>query len=267
MVATIEVLDALKSIGLNLYERKIFVALLAKGIATAAEVSEIAGVPRSRSYDVLESLAEKGFVVIQTSKPIKYVALKPSDALERTKQVLESRYKSTVERIDKVKVSSVLEELEKVYQEGFSLIQPSDFTGTFKGTEMINRQLSSLLKTAKKGIDIMTTEKGFEELYSKHFRTLRKASKNGVKIRILAPLENSSVAKELSEIAEVRHSDSRRRVVNVDNKNILMSLTNDAEIHESQDVAFWAKSSHVAEDVVSDLFQKAWAASSEAGNQ
>ena len=67
MVATTHVLDTLKSIGLNLYERKIFVALLAKGVATAAEVSEIANVPRSRSYDVLQSLAEKGFVLVQPS--------------------------------------------------------------------------------------------------------------------------------------------------------------------------------------------------------
>ena len=86
MVASTEVLDALKNIGLNLYERKIFVALLAKGVATAAEVSEIAEVPRSRSYDVLESLADKGFVVVQPSKPIKYVALAPKEALERTKE-------------------------------------------------------------------------------------------------------------------------------------------------------------------------------------
>ena len=48
MIASQEVLDVLKSIGLNLYERKIYVALLAKGVATAAQVSEIANVPRSR---------------------------------------------------------------------------------------------------------------------------------------------------------------------------------------------------------------------------
>jgi len=87
MVATTELLDALKSIGLNLYERKIYVSLLAKGVATAAEVSELATVPRSRSYDVLESLAEKGFVVVQPSKPIKYVALKPAEALEAPTEV------------------------------------------------------------------------------------------------------------------------------------------------------------------------------------
>ena len=88
MVGSTELLDALKSIGLNLYERKIFVALLARGVASPAEVSEIATVPRSRSYDILESLASKGFVLMQPGKPIKYVALPPAEALDRTKQVL-----------------------------------------------------------------------------------------------------------------------------------------------------------------------------------
>ena len=37
MVGTVESLDALKSIGLNLYERKIFVALLEIGRASCRE--------------------------------------------------------------------------------------------------------------------------------------------------------------------------------------------------------------------------------------
>ena len=41
---------------LNLYEVKIWTALLSRGVATAGELSDIANVPRSRSYDVLESL-------------------------------------------------------------------------------------------------------------------------------------------------------------------------------------------------------------------
>src|SRR3989338_5493561 len=100
MVVSTEALDALKGIGLNLYERKIFVALLAKGIATAGEVSSIAKVPRSRSYDILESLAEKGFVILQPSKPIKYVALEPKDALDRSKQNLEVKHNDMLERVD-----------------------------------------------------------------------------------------------------------------------------------------------------------------------
>ena len=95
MLGSQEILDALKNIGLNLYERKIYVALIAKGVATAGEVSEIAKVPRSRSYDVLESLADKGFVVAQSSKPIKYVALAPGDALDRAKDNMQRRHADT----------------------------------------------------------------------------------------------------------------------------------------------------------------------------
>ena len=50
---------------LNLYEVKIWTALLSRGVSTAGELSDIANVPRSRSYDVLESLEKKGFVIMK----------------------------------------------------------------------------------------------------------------------------------------------------------------------------------------------------------
>ncbi|MDO8517120.1 MAG: helix-turn-helix domain-containing protein, partial [Nanoarchaeota archaeon] len=37
---------------LNIYETKVWIALLQKGISTAGEIAEISGVPRSRTYDV-----------------------------------------------------------------------------------------------------------------------------------------------------------------------------------------------------------------------
>ena len=201
MVGDTEVLDALKSIGLNLYERKIFVALLAKGVATAAEVSEIANVPRSRSYDVLESLAEKGFVVFQPSKPIKYVALAPREALERTKENLKKSHEEMITRIDKLKDSPVVDQMEAIHREGLNLVQPSDMTGTLKGRFIIDRQLQSIFKTAKKNIDIVTTEEGFEHLYDKHFRILKKIGKSGVKLRIAAPIKDSLALKSFAKIA------------------------------------------------------------------
>ena len=71
---------------LNLYEVKIWAALLSRGVSTAGELSDIANVPRSRSYDVLESLEKKGFVVMKLGKPIKYLAVPPTEVLERVKK-------------------------------------------------------------------------------------------------------------------------------------------------------------------------------------
>src|SRR3989338_2041302 len=71
---------------LNLYEVKIWTALLSRGVSTAGELSDIANVPRSRSYDVLESLEKKGFVIMKLGKPIKYIAVPPKEVVERVKK-------------------------------------------------------------------------------------------------------------------------------------------------------------------------------------
>ena len=258
MAVKTEVLDALKSIGLNLYERKIYVALLAKGVATAAQVSEIASVPRSRSYDVLESLAEKGFVVVQPSKPIKYVVLKPSEALERTKDAFQKKLDVMVERIDRLKESPLLGELERIHKEGMILIQPTELTGTLKGSEIINRQFQTLLKEARESVEIITTEKGLQDIYSNHFRVLKKLSKKGVKIKIVVPVKDSKTLKEFSEIADVRSIGSPLgRVAVIDGEHLLMSLTDD-KVHESQDLALWANSSHAVQSMASPLFNQIW---------
>ena len=258
MVATTEVLDVLKSIGLNLYERKIYVALLAKGVATAAQVSELATVPRSRSYDVLESLAEKGFVIVQPSKPIKYVALKPAEALDRTKDVMRNKLEEMTERIDKLQGSSVLTELEKIHKDGLSLIQPTEMTGTLKGSRMINRQMQTIFKEAKEKIDILTTEKGLQDLHQNHFRILKKLAKRGIKVKIVAPLKDPQAVKGLREIAELKDLKiPLGRIAVVDGEHMLMALTDD-KVHESQDLALWANSTHAVESMASPLFQQVW---------
>ena len=71
---------------LNIYEVKIWTALLSKGVSSAGELSDISNVPRSRSYDILESLEKKGFVIMKLGKPIKYITVDPKEVLERVKK-------------------------------------------------------------------------------------------------------------------------------------------------------------------------------------
>jgi sugar-specific transcriptional regulator TrmB len=123
---------------------------------------------------------------------------------------------------------------------------------------MINRQFQSLLKEAKNRIEIMTTENGLSNIYSNHFRTLKKLSKKGVKIKIVAPLKNSKLEKPFSEIADLRNTNSPLgRVAVVDGEHFLMSLTDDG-VHESQDLALWANSEHAVKSMASPLFNQVW---------
>src|SRR5512137_2145167 len=92
-----------KSFGLNLYEVKIWAALLSRGVSTAGELSDIANVPRSRSYDILESLEKKGFVIMKLGKPIKYIAVPPQEVVERVKKNMKREADDTQKRLEDLK--------------------------------------------------------------------------------------------------------------------------------------------------------------------
>jgi len=265
VLASNKVMDALKGIGLNLYERKLWVALLARGTSTAGELSAIASVPRSRTYDILQSLAEKGFVAAQQSKPLKYVAMAPEESLERAKRKMEEDFKDTQERINDLKSSPVLKELNEIFTKGLKLVAPEEFTGALKGRYSLHQQLTSMFKDADKKINILTTPEGLNELYEHHFDTLKKASDKGVDIKILTSNTEKSAdaVKALGGFAEIRNVNDKELPVSgrfavVDGKELIFSLTDQKTVHATQDLAMWSKSEHAAKEVLEPLFKLAW---------
>jgi len=126
MIVKEEFLSRLRKIfDLNLYEAKVWTALLARGISTAGELSSISGVPRSRTYDILESLERKGFIVMKLGKPIKFVALKPEEVIERVKRNLIREAHEKSKRLEQLKGEDVLEELRNLFEQGIKYVEPS----------------------------------------------------------------------------------------------------------------------------------------------
>ena len=145
---------------LNLYEVKIWTALLSRGVATAGELSDIANVPRSRSYDVLESLEKKGFAITKLGKPIKYVAVPPSEVVERVKKNMKIEADSKIKRLEDLKNTDVVGELNTLHNQGIELVDPSDITGSLKGRHNLYNHLETVIKNAEKSVTIMTTTQG-----------------------------------------------------------------------------------------------------------
>lgn len=268
MIASSKVMDALKSIGLNLYERRLWVALLARGTSTAGELSEIANVPRSRTYDILQSLAEKGFVIVQTSKPIKYVVVAPEEALERAKNKLEEDMRVMQDRIDSLKESAAMRELNEIFKKGLKLISPEELTGALKGKYSVFQQMGSMFRDANEKINIVTTPEGLNELVASHFDTLKKAKKRGVQIKIATRTSERSAdaIKSMGGIAEIRNLNKREipltgRFYVVDGKEMMFSLTDSKVVHASQDMALWSKSQYAASNVMEPLFELVWSRS------
>jgi sugar-specific transcriptional regulator TrmB len=139
---------------LNLYEVKIWSALLSRGVSTAGELSDIANVPRSRSYDVLESLGKKGFVVMKLGKPIKYIAVEPSEVLERVKKNVQKDAKDQMQRLEDLKDTDVIQELNSLHKQGVELVEPSDLSGSIKGRHNLYNHLELTIRDAEESVVI-----------------------------------------------------------------------------------------------------------------
>ena len=244
---------------LNLYEVKIWTALLSRGVSTAGELSDIANVPRSRSYDVLESLEKKGFVVMKLGKPIKYLAVPPKEVLERVKKNVSDDAKDRVKRLEDLKKTDIVNELNTLHTQGIELVEPADLSGSLKGRHNLYNHMELTIRNAEESVDIMTTSQGLMRKIEGFKPTFEKLKKRGVKIRIAAPLtkETAAAVKDIGGLADIKDTDAKARFVIVDGKEIIFMIMDDNEVHPTYDVGIWVNSPFFS-SALQSLFSAAW---------
>jgi len=244
---------------LNLYEVKIWTALLSRGVSTAGELSDIANVPRSRSYDVLESLDKKGFVVVKLGKPIKYIAVPPNEVVERVKKNMRKDAEDAVERLDNLKQTEVLKELTSLHDQGVELIEPSELSGSLRGRHNLYNHLEMTLKSAEESVDIMSTEQGIIRKAEALGPLFEELKARGVTIRLAAPIVDPKhkALKAISKFAEIRHTDTKARFIVVDGKELLFMVNDDEDIHPTYDIGIWVNTPFFA-SALSEMFELAW---------
>ena len=263
MIIKDEFLSRLRKIfDLNLYEAKVWTALLSRGVSTAGELSNISDVPRSRTYDILESLEKKGFVLMRLGKPIKFVALKPEEVVEKVKRNLVVDAQNKTKRLEQLKGDDVLGELTSLYTNGVKFIEPSDLSGSLRGRQNVYNHLDMMIRSAEKAITVVTTAEGLNRKFEALLPALEKARKRGVQVKIAAPIvsENLKVAKDLAKVAEVRDSTGKNgngRFTIVDSAQLLFMLLDDKKVHPNYDVGVWLSSEYFSQ-VLEQMFAQGW---------
>ena len=260
MIVKEEFLSKLRTyFSLNLYEVKIWTALLSRGSATAGELSDIANVPRSRSYDVLESLEKKGFLVMKLGKPIKYIAVNPSEVVERVKKHMRSEADRKIKRLDEMRNTEIVTELKTLHSQGIELVEPTDLSGSMKGRHNLYNHLDLMIKGAQKSVTIATTSQGLLRKIEGLKPTMEKVKKRGVKIRIAAPItkEAKAALKDVADIADVRHSEMKARFCVVDGKELMFMVLDDKDVHPTYDVGIWVNTPLFA-SAVENMFDTNW---------
>lgn len=245
MIVENNFLTKLKDFGLNSYEAKLWTALLSRGVSTAGELSDIANVPRSRTYDVLESLEKKGFIIMKIGKPIKYLAVEPIEVVKRVQSSIQKEADQKAQLVDELKDSEILKELSLLHNQGIEMVNPTDLSGSFRGRDSSYEQIDTMFKAAEKSIIICSTAEGLLHKIPYFEKTLQKAKDRGVDIKIVADKVDKSL--ELS-FAEVRETPNlRSRFMIVDGSEVFFMLLDDTEVHQSYDTGVWINSPFFAQ--------------------
>ncbi len=246
---------------LNIYEVKIWTALLSKGIATAGELSDMSNVPRSRSYDVLESLEKKGFIMVKLGKPIKYLAIKPQEIITRVKDRINEKTVEKLGMIDNVRATETYEELNQLYTNGIANVDINELSGAMRGRQSVYSQISAMLGKAKSSVVIMTTEKGLIRKRDLLKNAERKLKAKKIKVKIAAPIKSEAArkaAQDLKSVADVRNVENiNARFCLIDGKEALFMVLHDNEVHESNDTAIWVDSPFFT-SALENMFNLSW---------
>ncbi|MBR9680259.1 MAG: hypothetical protein GOU98_00350 [Candidatus Altiarchaeota archaeon] len=258
MIIPRKVVDRVKHfIGLNLYETQIWLALLSHGVATAGELAEAAGVPRSRSYDILESLSKKGLVVVKSEgRPLKYMSIAPEQGLDNLKRYYEMSSESFKDDLEDLKSSAVIKELGDIFKKGEMVMELPELIGLVREKNNMFAHIATILNRSKQNVKIMATPHDVNEINSFYIESIKEAKSRGVEVQVLVP--SGTETGELAKYAEVRQVNRPiTRALVSDGKEAVAMFMDPGDVHPTFDAGVWVNSSYVAQ-TLNKLFEEAW---------
>jgi len=258
MIAKPELIKKLKGyFDLNIYETKVWLALLSKGISSAGEIAELSGVPRSRTYDVLESLEKRGFVIQKLGKPVKYIAVKPATVIEKLKNNTSTRAEEKIKTLSNLKETTEYKELQELHKTGIEPIKNHELSTSIKGRSNLHLQMRTLMESAENMVyltssayELLSKQKMFKDTFSK-----LKKRKVDVKVMIA---DNEDEAKKLSKKlgVEIRSRPINARFVIADKTELIFTIK-PTNVHEDFDYGVWINSPFFTNSLAY-MFNLAW---------
>ena len=233
---------------LNIYETKVWLALLSKGIASAKEVADLSGVPRSRTYDVLEGLEKRGFAITKIGKPVKYIAVKPTEVIEKMKIETMQEANEKVKLLGNLKETQEYTELQSLHNAGISPIKSTEITGSLKGRSNLLSRLRELVENTEKELLMCTSVSDFEDKSRVLIPALENLIRKNVKLKLLLSGEHDKIRKTLNKlnVKPLQTNNSAKFFVS-DKKEALFMITPE---HAEEEMGVWLNSDYFSESLV-----------------
>ncbi len=242
---------------LNIYETKVWLALLSRGVSSAGEIAEVSGVPRSRTYDVLESLEKRGFAIEKLGKPVKYLAVKPSVVIEKLKNNTMQYAEEKVGILSQLKDTKEYEELQTLHTTGIEPIKNHELSTSIKGRSNLYSQLRDTMESSEESVYLATSAYELmskQKMFSDTFDILKKRN---VDIKVIIS-DDENEAKKLAKKfgVQIKSRKINARFLMADRKELIFTLK-PTNVHEDYDYAFWINSEYFTNSLAY-MFELAW---------
>lgn len=242
---------------LNIYETKVWLALLSKGVSSAGEIAEISGVPRSRTYDVLESLEKRGFVIQKLGKPVKYLAVKPNVVIEKLKNNTLKQAEEKVKTLSNLKDTSEYEELQELHKTGIEPIKNHELSTSIKGRSNLYTQIRDVIENAENSVyiasssyELLSKQKMFLDLFAK-------LNKRKIDVKVIVSDEEKEASKlEKKFKVPIKSKKINARFVLTDRRELIFTIK-PTNVHEDFDYGVWINSEYFTNSLAY-MFELAW---------
>lgn len=229
---------------LNIYETKVWLALLSKGVVSAGETAELSGVPRSRTYDVLESLAKRGFAIVKIGKPVKYIAVDPKTVIEKMKNQVMNDAQERVKNLSTLKDTQEYTELEQLHKTGIAPIKVEDLSGHLRGRTNVLGKIREMFDNAEKEVSICTSALDFESKSRVLLPLIERLNKSEIKVKVSLSGEPEKVKKlNNKHNLKAKPTNTNGRFFIADKNEVLFMINSE---NSDEEVGVWLNSPYFA---------------------
>lgn len=159
-----DLLQDLQSLGFSDGESRAYIALLSVPMATAYEVSKLAGLPKANCYAILDTLSSKHVVQPVAKSPTRYRAVDPEALFERISSTVS-------QRCERLKTQLI----------GLTRARDDDYVWSITGQDQIDSKIIEMIENASDHIWVKCSEERLE----RYRDALQAASGRGVAIMVI----------------------------------------------------------------------------------
>ena len=189
MEASNQAVNSLLRLGLSKYQAMVYSSLTYLGPSGVIEISNASGVPRTKTYEVLNQLTRNGAVEFQSGRPTIYRGVPPAVLIKQ----LTDQYANTAQEAMK---------LLRYERSANMRTTGRELVWTIKGKDAIRRKLSGAISTAKRSI--LAVETNPPELIASVNASLRSCAGAGISVRAISLQEGARNAEKRLEFVEYR---------------------------------------------------------------